>query len=275
MKTFLILSLLVTALISSVLAVDWYAFTQANYAAVQNGLAQINDAATQMNQSIIQQQNRVQNAMDDMDSYIRKSLVALWIQHSNLNLSGDQLQSTLNSISKASNYKDHVAYIAEDYKQSVTSNVMVPAQSVVQSILNAMMTFYANQWQSCAQQYASQLVQPRLSVGRLQQCILVALPYFESVANTTLSMFDYGKSGVDTLLSMLDLCAPSSTNCVSKFFNDLPSLLNNVVNAVSFLSGIPSAIIQPGKPAVQECVALITADIQQTLQGLVNKTTSC
>nr|AAV90697.1 putative 30.5 kDa secreted protein 30.5k-1 [Aedes albopictus] len=275
MKTFLILSSLATAFVSTALAFDWYAFTQANYASIQTGLAQLNAAATQMNQSIIQQQNRVQNGMDNLDNFIRQSLIALWIQNPNLNLTGDQLQSTLNSLSKAANYKSAVSYIADDYKQSVTNNVMIPAQSIVQNILNAMTTFYTNQWQSCAQQQASQLLQPRLSVGRLQQCISVAVPYFEMVANTTLSMLDYGKTGASTVLSMLNLCSSSSTNCVSKFLNDLPNLLNNIVNAVSFLSGIPSAIIQPGKPAVQECVTLITADIQQTLQGLVNKTTTC
>uniref|UniRef100_C6ZQU9 Putative 30.5 kDa secreted protein n=1 Tax=Ochlerotatus triseriatus TaxID=7162 RepID=C6ZQU9_OCHTR len=270
-----LIALLALASVSVTLALDWYALSQANYAAIQNGLAQLNNAATQMNQSIIEQQDRVLAGLDDLDDTIRKSLLLLWVQYPNLNITMDQMRNTANQINKAANYKWYVANIADDYKQSVTNNVMIPAQTVVQNILTAMTTFYAQQWQSCAQTYAPQLVQPQTSVGRLQQCISMAVPYFKTVADTTLVMFANGKSAVATILNLLNACSPSSTNCVTKFLNDLPNLLSNVVNGVSRLEGIPSSIIQPGKPAVKECVDLITADIQEILQGLVNKTSSC
>ncbi|XP_065092606.1 uncharacterized protein LOC135713422 [Ochlerotatus camptorhynchus] len=270
-----LVALLAFASVYTTLALDWYALSQANYAAIQTGLAQLNDAATQMNQSIIEQRNRVLAGLDNIDDSIRQSLFVLWVKYPNLNLTMDQLKNTANQIFKAANYKPYVAYIADDYKQSVTNNVMIPAQTIVQNILTAMTTFYAQQWQSCAQKYAPQLVQPQMSVGRLQQCISLAVPYFKAVSDSALAMFDSGKNGITTIISLLNTCSPTSSDCVTKFFNDLPNLLNNIVNAVSSLSGIPASIIQPGKPAVKECVDLITADVQDALQGLVNKTNSC
>lgn len=267
--------LLAFASVSTTLALDWYALSQSNYAAIQTGLAQLNDAATQMNQSIIEQQNRVMAGLDDLDASIRQSLYVLWFQYPGLNLTMDQLKNTASQIYKAANYKSYASYLADDYKQSVTNNVMIPAQTIVQNILTAMTIFYGQQWQSCAQKYAPQLVQPQTSVGRLQQCISLAVPYFKAVADTILAMLATGKNGVTTIVNLLNTCSPNSTDCVTKFFNDLPNLLNNLVSGVSSLSGIPSSIIQPGKPAVKECVDLITADIQEILESLTNKTSSC
>lgn len=209
-----ILSLVTTAFISPTLAVDWYAWTQANYAAIQHGLAQLNDAAKQMNNSIIQQQNRVEHGMDSIDSFVRQSLLATWSQYSNLKFSADQMQRMMSSIYKANRFKTYVSDTADGYKRSVTSNVMIPAQAIVQSILSAMTTIYDKQ-QKCSS-YASQLVQPRTAIGRLQYCVLLAVPYFETVANTTLSLFDHGKNTVTTLIGLLGSCSPGSTSCVSK-----------------------------------------------------------
>lgn len=257
------------------MALDWYALTQSNYAAIQTGLSQLNDAATQMNKSITEQQNRVQAAMDEVDAFVQQSLYGMLYQYQNLNLTLASVQNLISTVSKVGGYKWYVQMLADDYKKTVTNNVMIPAQTTVQNILNAMTSFYANQWQSCAQQYAPQLVQPQLSVGRLQQCITVAIPYFKALADTTLSMFGFGKTGLGTVLGFLDQCSPSSTTCVAKFLNDMPNILNNIVMSVSNLQSLPNAFIQPGVPAVKECTDLIMADIQQTLQGLVNKTTSC
>ncbi|XP_065092607.1 uncharacterized protein LOC135713423 [Ochlerotatus camptorhynchus] len=270
-----ILTVLVIASASTALALDWYGLTQANYAAIQTGLAQLNDAATRMNQSIIDQQNRIQAALDGVDDFVRQSVFGLMFQYQNLNITMDQITNIGGKIHKAGDYKWYVSYIADDYKRSVTSNVMIPAQSIVQNILNAMTTFYSQQSQSCAQQYAPQLVQARLSVGRLQQCILMATPYFELVANTTTVMFGSGISGAKTILKYLDLCSPNSTTCVTKFFNDVPNLMNNLIISLMNLQGIPESIMSPGVPAVKECVDLISVDIKQVLQGLVNKTNSC
>lgn len=275
MEKFLIFTVLVFASTSTAAALDWYALTQANYAAIQTGLAQLNDAARQMNKSIVEQQTRVQSAMDGIDEFVRQALFGLMFQYQNLNVSMDQIATVRGKVSRAGNFKWYVSFIADNYKSSVTSNVLIPAQSIVQSILNAMTAFYSQQWQSCAQQYAPQLVQAQLSVGRLQQCILLAVPYFEAVANTTTSMFNYGMTGAKTVLQFLGFCSPSSTTCVTKFFNDLPNLFNTWIRSITNLEGIPDSILQPGIPAVKECVDLITSDIQQTLQGLVNKTNSC
>lgn len=211
-----IIAVLVFASASTAMGLDWYGLTQANYAAIQTGLAQLNDAATRMNQSIIEQQNRIQAALDGVDDFVRQSLFGVMFQYQNLNITMDQISNIGGKVQKAGNYKWYVSFLANNYKDSVTSNVMVPAQSIVQNILNAMTAFYSQQWQTCAQQYAPQLVQARLSVGRLQQCILVAVPYFEVVANTTISMFDYGKTGAKTILKFLDLCSSNSANCVAK-----------------------------------------------------------
>ncbi|XP_062554252.1 uncharacterized protein LOC134219525 [Armigeres subalbatus] len=268
-----ILSLVTTAFISPTLAVDWYAWTQANYAAIQHGLAQLNDAAKQMNNSIIQQQNRVEHGMDSIDSFVRQSLLATWSQYPNLKFSADQMQRMMSSIHKANRFKTYVSDTADGYKRSVTSNVMIPAQAIVQSILSAMTTIYDKQ-QKCSS-YASQLVQPRTAIGRLQYCVLLAVPYFETVTNTTLSLFDHGKNTVTTLISLLGSCSPGSTSCVSKFMDELPDLLNNVVNAISVLYVIPLTAMKPGKLAVQECVSLITEDIKQTVKELVHRILSC
>ncbi|XP_062564768.1 uncharacterized protein LOC134227370 [Armigeres subalbatus] len=275
MARFLVSVLTVTILASTSFALDWYALTQANYAAIQTGLAQINDAASQMNQSIIEQQNRVQAAMDEVDGFVRQSLFGMLYQYQSLNLTLPAVQRVISSVSKVSDFKWYAAYLADDYKKSVTNNVMIPAQSTVQNILNAMTSFFANQWNSCSQRYAPQLVQPQLSVGRLQHCITVAIPYFKALADTTLSMFGYGKTGITTILGFLDQCSPNSTSCVDKFLNDIPNLLNTMVMSVMNLQSLPNAFIQPGVPAVKECTDLIMTDIQQLLQGLVNKTTSC
>lgn len=275
MAKFHVLVLIASICITASVALDWYALTQANYAAIQSGLAQINDAATQMNQSIIEQQNRVQAAMDEVDGFVRQSLFGMLYQYQSLNITLPVVQRVISSVSKVSDYKWYAAYLADDYKKSVTNNVMIPAQTTVQNILNAMTSFFANQWNSCSQRYAPQLVQPQLSVGRLQRCISVAIPYFKALADTTLSMFGYGKSGITTIISMLDQCSPNSTSCATKFLNDVPNLLNTLVMSVMNLQVLPNAFIQPGVPAVKECTDLIMTDIQETLQGLVNKTTSC
>lgn len=275
MKQFTSLTLVATIFASTTVALDWYALTQANYAAIQTGLSQLNDAASQMNQSITEQQNRIQSAMDEIDSYVQQSLFGMLYQYQNLNVSLPLIQNLVGSVYKVGGYKWYIQMLANDYKKTVTNNVMIPAQSTVQSILNAMTTFFANQYQGCAQQYAPQLVQPQLSVGRLQVCITAAIPYFKALADTTMSMFGYGKTGVTTILGFLNQCSPSSTDCVQKFLGDAPSLLNNMVMAITNLQSLPNAFIQPGVPAVKECTDLIMSDIQQTLQGLVNKTSSC
>lgn len=216
MKQFTSLTLVATIFASTTVALDWYALTQANYAAIQTGLSQLNDAASQMNQSITEQQNRIQSAMDEIDAYVQQSLFGMLYQYQNLNVSLPLIQNLVGSVYKVGGYKWYIQMLANDYKKTVTNNVMIPAQSTVQSILNAMTTFFANQYQGCAQQYAPQLVQPQLSVGRLQVCITAAIPYFKALADTTMSMFGYGKTGVTTILGFLNQCSPSSTDCVQK-----------------------------------------------------------
>ncbi|EAT40497.1 AAEL007776-PA [Aedes aegypti] len=275
MGKYCVLTLIVIISATTTLALDWYALTQANYAAIQNGLSQLNDAASQMNQSITEQQNRVQSAMDELDDYVRQSIYGLLYQYQSLNVNLTTIQNLIQVVYKVGGYKWYVSMLADDYKKTVTNNVMIPAQSTVQNILSAMTNFYANQWQSCSQQYAPQLVQPQLSVGRLKLCITAAIPYFKALADTTLSLFSYGKTGLTTLLGFLDQCSPSSSSCVQKFLNDAPNLMNNLVMSITNLQSLPNMFMQPGVPAVKECTDLIMADIQQTLQSLVNKTTNC
>uniref|UniRef100_T1DEP8 Putative 30.5 kDa secreted protein n=1 Tax=Psorophora albipes TaxID=869069 RepID=T1DEP8_9DIPT len=262
------------ALVSSSQAqqLDWYALSQSNYAAIQSGLAELNAAATEMNKSLSATRDSITAAMDGVDLYVKQLMFGVWSQlPASMNFSMNDLSSLMNNVDKLGNYKSYVGYITDDYKQSVTDNVMIPAQSIVRDNLNAMTALYGNMWSNCAQQNAQKLLQPQLSVGRLKQCITLAIPYFSDVANTVNSMFQMGKSGGNIIANFINLCTSGSASCIQKFINDAPNLVNNLVASSINLQSIPQAVIQPGKMVVKECVALITADIQSALQNI----TSC
>ncbi|XP_055545225.1 uncharacterized protein LOC129730155 [Wyeomyia smithii] len=243
--------------VSLTVAFDWYTLTEQNYAAIQSGLAQLNDAARAMNTSMVENQLISQDAISGLLVHINHSLIALQrIYPEAANLSTDQLPST-------EWYTEYVGSVTNQFRQASTNNVMMPAQGVVRSILDAMNDLYS---QDCAEKYAGNLVQPRISVGRLRACLLTNIPFFRGLTETTQLLMAYSKTAVDGSLALVNLCSPNSRDCITKFFADLPRILSNIINNISNLSGVPNVFAQPANERNQECVSLITADVQEVIQ---------
>ncbi|XP_053693182.1 uncharacterized protein LOC128741406 [Sabethes cyaneus] len=249
--------LLVSVSIS--VAFDWYSFTEQNYAAIQSGLAHLNEAARGMNTSMVENQQISQNAIRELVVHINQSLISLQrIYPEAANLSTDQLPTT-------TWYTGYVESVTDQFRQASTNNVMMPAQGVVRNILNAMDDLYH---QDCGEKYAADLIQPRISVGRLRDCLTTNIPFFQGLTETTQLLMRYSMTAVDATIAQVQLCSPNSRSCFAKFFTDLPRMLSNIINNIINLNGVPNAFSQPANERNQECVSLITNDIDEAIQDI-------
>lgn len=195
-------------------AFDWYSFTEQNYAAIQFGLAQLNDAAKSMNSSMVENQQISQDAISGLIVHMNRSLVALQRQYPEAaNLSTDQLPTT-------AWYTGYVESVTNQFRQASTNNVMIPAQGIVRNILDAMNDLYH---QDCAEKYAAELVQPRISVGRLKGCLTTNVPFFVGLTETTQLLMSYSKTAVDATVAQVQFCSPNTTSCIAKVRLWLPS----------------------------------------------------
>ncbi|XP_053694803.1 uncharacterized protein LOC128742459 [Sabethes cyaneus] len=267
MITFSVAILLVSVSIS--VAFDWYSLTEQNYAAIQSGLAQLNQAAKVMNSSMVENQQISQSAISGLVVHVNKSLIALQrIYPEAANLSSDQLPTTMW-------YTGYVESVADQFRQASTNNVMMPAQGIVRNILDAMNDLYSNPSRSCAERYAANLVQPRISVGRLRDCLTTNIPFFRGLTETTQLLMRYTEAAVDAVIAQVQLCSPNSRRCIAKFFGDLPKLLGNIVSNINNLYGMPNAFSQPANERNRECVSLITIDIQEAIQNIKANVSAC
>ncbi|XP_055544171.1 uncharacterized protein LOC129729548 [Wyeomyia smithii] len=255
--------------VSIAVAFDWYSLTEQNYAAIQSGLAQLNDAAKGMNTSMVENQKICQDAINGLIVHINRSLIALQrVYPEAANLSTDQLPSTMF-------YTWYVESVADQFRQASTNNVMMPAQRVVRTILDAMNDLYSNPSRSCAERYATQLIQPRISVGRLKDCLTTNIPFFRGLTETTELLLRYTEKAADANIAQVQLCTPDSRSCIAEFFEDLPRILGNIISNMGSLYGFPNAFGQPASERNQECVSLITLDIQEAIQDMKANVTSC
>ncbi|XP_058822838.1 uncharacterized protein LOC131684195 [Topomyia yanbarensis] len=260
--------LILLAFASCSQALDWFLLTQQNYAAIQSGLSQLNAAAALMNRSMVEQQNLAVAAVASLTVHMNRSLVDLRYRYPATNLTTDRLYST-------AYYTGYVRSTTDQFRQSVTNNVMVPAQVIVRNILDAMSDLFSDWNRHCAETYAPNLVQPSISVGRLKDCLITNIPFFRGLTAATQLLLNYAKASVDSTMAQVQLCSPDSSNCLAKFFNDLPDQLNNIINSVGNLYGTPSMFSQSAVARNQECVALITTDIQETIQQIKTNVTVC
>ncbi|XP_055640553.1 uncharacterized protein LOC129777964 [Toxorhynchites rutilus septentrionalis] len=265
-------NIIVTVILLSVLSqthgIDWYTFTDKIYGGIQIGLSQLNSAAADLNRTINEQQDVVVNSIEDVTRYINTSLAGLWARYPSFNLTTDKLYGT-------SYYTSYVRGVSEEYRQSVTANVMVPAQEIVRNILSTMVNFYSSTFNACSEQKAMSLSQTSASVGRLKDCLSMADPFARGLASTTRSLTEYAKAGVDIVIKQLKVCSPNSRNCINKFFTDLPNQLNNIIATIPNLSNLPYAFINPGVSMNQECVKLISSDVQDIIQNIADQMSAC
>ncbi|XP_058818217.1 uncharacterized protein LOC131681438 [Topomyia yanbarensis] len=260
--------LILLAIASYSQALDWFLLTQQNYAAIQSGLSQLNAAAALMHRSMVEQQNLALAAVDGLTVHMNRSLADLKHRYPATNVTTDRLDGT-------EFYAGFVRSTTDQFRQSVTNNVMVPAQVIVRDILDAMNDLFSERNRNCAERYASNLVQPSISVGRLKDCLITNIPFFRGLTSATQLLLNYAKAAVDSTMAQVQLCSPDSSNCLAKFCHDLPDQLNNIINSVGNLYGTPSMFSQSAVARNQECVALITTDIQETIQEIRTNVTNC
>ncbi|XP_062556429.1 uncharacterized protein LOC134221252 [Armigeres subalbatus] len=278
MKKFHVLVLVVVGAVGTSRALDWYALTQANYAAIQSGLAQLNEAARQINQSITTQEKRCIAALNDLDDFAQKTIRSLMYQYPQYNISLELTNNALQSIPNASSIVE-VSDMAEYFRQKIVFDVMVSAQSIIRSILNATNIVYGHQSKRCSQQYAARLTQPQLSVGRLRRCIDFAVPYIGDLADTFLGLVNYSKNAGSELLKLFNICSPNSTYCMTIMGFEIGFSVHRIndlyltswgqfgKNLARFIMSVWSTM--------GDCANIIEDDIKEILHDLVNKTISC
>ncbi|XP_039432072.1 uncharacterized protein LOC120414816 [Culex pipiens pallens] len=250
-------------------AFDWYSLTQANYAAIQSGLAQLNNASVVINGTINTQANLASAAISGLQQHMTKGLTDLQARFPNQNINIGNMLGGFNW------FTGEVPQVLAEFRQTITDDVMAPSQVVVQNILNAMTEFFLSPKRACAQQHAQNLVQPRISVGRLAQCFREDMQFADQPTAGTQMLMNDGKAVSDVILGQLKYCSPGSSNCTAAFFNGLPNLMQTATWAVANLQGFPRFWTQAGVPFNQNCAAAIGADIQDAIQGIRRSISSC
>uniref|UniRef100_A0A1Q3EUZ3 Putative 30.5 kDa secreted protein n=1 Tax=Culex tarsalis TaxID=7177 RepID=A0A1Q3EUZ3_CULTA len=262
--------LLSFATISLTQTFDWFSLIQSNYAAVQSGLAQLNNASVAINATINTQANLASAAIVDLQQHMAKGLTDLQARFPDQHLN---IGSMLNGFSW---FTGEVPQVLHEFRQTITDDVMAPSQVVVQNILNAMTEFYFSSGSSsCAQRYAPNLVQARISVGRFAQCFWADMPFTNQPTLGTQMLMNDGKAISDVILGQLKYCSPGSSNCTAAFFKSLPGLMNQAQWNVANLQGFPRFWTQAGVPFNQNCAAAIGADIKDAIERIRSSIASC
>ncbi|XP_055641682.1 uncharacterized protein LOC129778659 [Toxorhynchites rutilus septentrionalis] len=263
-----ITAVVLLSIASQIHCIDWYTFTEQVYGGIQTGLSQLNSAAADLNRTINEQQDVIVNSIEDVTRYINASLAGLWSRYPTFKLTTDQLYDT-------TYYTTYVRDVSENYRKSVTNNVMIPAQDIVRNILSTMVNFYSSTFNTCSEQKAMSLSQASASVGRLKDCLSMAHPFARGLASTVKSLMEYAKAGVQVVIDQQKVCSLSSRNCTNKYFADLPDQLNKIISAIADLSSLPYAFVNTGGPINKGCVKLISLDVQDILQNIANQMSAC
>uniref|UniRef100_A0A1Q3FAZ7 Putative 30.5 kDa secreted protein n=1 Tax=Culex tarsalis TaxID=7177 RepID=A0A1Q3FAZ7_CULTA len=268
MKSNNLLLVSLAILSQSVNAADWFTLMDANYAAIQAGLAKLNNASNALSQALNQQQQVIQNAFDGLSEHVNRSLVDIRTKYSFVGMTSTELNSA--------GFKTYVANLIAQFRQTVTNSVMIPAQTVVSGILAAMYDFYGKKQNSeCAKQKAADLMQPRISVGRFADCLLANVPFVEKIAKVAQFSLKSANNMVDAGISQLNYCSAGSINCTSVILNAWPSEYTVLIGALNNLQGIYPFYANPGIAINKQCASLLTIDIQDAIQAVRNSVSAC
>lgn len=252
----------------SVIAADWFTLMDANYAAIQTGLAQLNNASNALSEALNLQQQVIQDAFDGLSQHVNRSLVDIRTKYPFVSLTSTELSPA--------GFKTYVGNLIGQFRQTVTNSVMIPAQTVVSSVLGAMYDFYGRkQYSECAKQKAADLMQPRISVGRFADCLLANVPFVEKIAKVAQFSLKSANNMVDAGIGQLNFCSAGSLNCTSVILNAWPSEYSVLIGALNNLQGIYPFYANPGIAINQQCTSLLTIDIQDAIQAVRKSVSAC
>ncbi|KAL1403439.1 hypothetical protein pipiens_005683 [Culex pipiens pipiens] len=268
MKNTNLLLVSLAILSQSVYAADWFTLMDANYASIQTGLAQLNNASNALSIALNQQQQIIQNAYDGLSEHVNRSLVDIRTKYPFVSLTSTQLNPA--------GFRTYVGGLIAQFRQTVTNSVMIPAQTIVSGVLAAMYDFYGQkQYSECAKQMAANLMQPRISVGRFADCLLANVPFVEKIAKVAQFSLNSANNMVDAGIGQLNYCSVGSFNCTSVILNAWPNEYSVLIGALNNLQGIYPYYANPGIAINKQCATLLSIDMQDAIQTVRNSVSAC